>query len=716
MEEGVKSLFHSSFKPPIFLSMDIIKEAPVPPSSSIRYIKGIGPKRALALEKLGIHSIRDLVYFFPRRYEDRSSFSKISKLKIGEMTTLRGEVLTLGLKRIRRLTLFQMAVGDDSGMVYAVWFNQPYLKNYFAVGQEVILYGRVDFYQKRLQITSPEFEILSAAAGEGEEENVMIHTARITPIYPLTEGLFQRSLRSVLYEVVHHQMDKAVQEWLPASFLASKKLMTLPQALKEMHFPSSLEAQSEARKRIAFDEFFRFELTLAKKIDAMKKQFKSFPLSKAPELLEKFSKSLPFPLTAGQKKAMEEISHDLLQGFPMNRLLQGDVGSGKTVVAAFALLLAAANGFQSCILVPTEILAEQHYRSLRDLIEPFGFSVGLLTSSTPKSKREKMTAEIRQGKLSILVGTHALLSEDVTFKHLALLVIDEQHKFGVHQRYKLLNANPRPHQLVMTATPIPRTLALTVYGDLEVSVIQELPAGRKPIKTYWITRQKQYDVLQHILQKIKEGDQVYFIFPIIEESEKIDLLAATKEFKRLKETAFQSVPIGLVHGKVSNEERDRLMKRFSSGELKVLVATSIIEVGVNNPNATIMVIENAERFGLSQLHQMRGRIGRGEKASECFLFGEPKSVEGQKRLRIMTKTQDGFLIAEEDLKLRGPGDFWGTRQSGESFFKVANLVTDHDLLLEARDSALQLDRAQSLEKDPEWYAAKKFLEQNPIRY
>jgi ATP-dependent DNA helicase RecG len=687
-----------------------IQEPAAEPTSTIRYIKGIGPKRALALEKLGIQSVRDLLYFFPRRYEDRSSFRKISQIKVGEFATIKGEVLTLGLKRIRRLTIFDMVIGDSSGMVHAVWFNQPYLKNNFAVGQQVILYGRIDLYQNRLQITSPEYEIIDA------DDDLTIHTGRITPIYPLTEGLFQRSLRSVLYEVSQNQIEKALTDWLPESFREEKGLPHLYDALRQMHFPKSSDDQLDARRRLVFDEFFLFELTLAKKIRSLKERYKCFSLARNLELEKEFRSKLPFKLTASQDKAVSELAVDLAKTYPMNRLLQGDVGSGKTVVAAFALLLAARCGFQSAILVPTEILAEQHYRTLSEVLKPFDVTVGLLTSSTPKPKRERMTAELRQNKLSILIGTHAILSEDVRFKSLAILVIDEQHKFGVHQRHQLLNGNPRPHQLVMTATPIPRTLALTIYGDLEVSVMKELPAGRQPIKTYWVTRAKQTEVLQHILRKIKEGDQAYFIFPLIEETEKSDLLAAQKEFKKLQAGVFKGIPIGLVHGKIPNVERDSLMRDFARGEIKALVATSVIEVGVNNPNATIMVIENSERFGLSQLHQMRGRIGRGEKASECFLFGEPKTIEGQKRLRILTKTQDGFLIAEEDLKLRGPGDFWGTRQSGDAFFKLANPILDQDLLLEARDTAMMLDREEKLNKDPDWAETKKYLEQNPIKY
>jgi ATP-dependent DNA helicase RecG len=697
-----------------------VQETPAP-ISSIRYIKGIGPKRALALEKLGIHSMRDLLYLFPRRYEDRSSFRTIAQIRPGEFATVRGEVITVKLKRIRRMTIFEMMVGDATGMVHAVWFNQPYLKNNFAQGQQVILYGRIDLYQNRLQISSPEYEIISAGSlnfeGEPElPEEKIIHTGRITPIYPLTEGLFQRSLRAILYDVVHYQLEKGASEWLPESFCSSKKLMGLCQALREMHFPTSHEQYAEARRRIVFDEFFLFELTLAKKIQALKEQYKSHPLQNGASLAKEFCAKLPFKLTASQEKAVADLAEDLARSYPMNRLLQGDVGSGKTLVSAFGLVVAAKSEKQAAMLVPTEILAEQHYRTLAPVLESLGVTVGLLTSSTPAPKRERLVAELKQGKIAALIGTHAILSEDVQFKSLALVVIDEQHKFGVHQRYQLLNKDPRPHQLVMTATPIPRTLALTIYGDLDISIMKELPAGRQPIKTYWITRQKQTEVLQHILRKINEGDQAYFIFPLIEETEKSDLLAAKREFKKLQEGIFEKVPMGLVHGKVPNAERDALMRGFARGEIKVLVATSVIEVGVNNPNATIMVIENAERFGLSQLHQMRGRIGRGEKSSECFLFGEPKTTEGQKRLRILTKTQDGFLIAEEDLKLRGPGDFWGTKQSGDAFFRVANPLLDQDLLLEARDTALMLERTHRLETDPDWAETKKYLEQNPIKY
>jgi ATP-dependent DNA helicase RecG len=431
---------------------------------------------------------------------------------------------------------------------------------------------------------------------------------------------------------------------------------------------------------------------------------------------KQFTQSLPFRLTPSQDKVIGELAEDLSKTIPMNRLLQGDVGSGKTVIAAFALLLAAKNSRQGALLAPTEILAEQHFRTLLQVLKPFSISLELLTSSTPSSRRERLLAELKQGKLSLLVGTHALLQEDVRFNSLALAVIDEQHKFGVYQRCQLLNADPRPHQLVMTATPIPRTLALIIYGDLDTSTLRELPAGRQPISTYWITRAKQKEVLEHILKKVQAGEQAYFIFPLIEETEKSDLLAAKKEFENLRRTVFSDIKMGLVHGRLTKEERDTIMQAFRQGEIQVLVATSVVEVGVDHPNATVMVIENAERFGLSQLHQMRGRIGRGTKASECFLFGEPRSEEGKKRLRILTKTQDGFLIAQEDLKLRGPGDFLGTRQSGEPFFRIAHPVLDEDILLEARETAMVLLKNRTLEQNPEWDPMKKYFEQIQLRY
>lgn len=676
---------------------------------SVRYLRGIGPKRALALERVGVSSIRDLLYYFPRRYEDRSQFRSVHDAQGGDPVTLQGEVLSVRFRPLKKTSLVEVTFGDETAMMHAVWFNQPYLKNQFMVGQRVVFYGKVEWYQNRYQMSSPEYEII-----DPDEE--AIHTGRITPIYPLTEGLFQKSLRAAIHDLIQSQLEIIIQDPLPAAFRAEEGLMSLCEAIHEMHFPSAMENYERARRRIVFDEFFFFELRLLKKLEKMRSKYQSYPFRDGEKLFNSFKEKLPFQLTVSQEKACHDFMADTLENYPMSRLLQGDVGSGKTVIAAFALLMAAKNGSQGVLLVPTEILAEQHYRTLLDLLSTFGVSIGLLTSSTPTNKRAKMLAEIKQGKQDITVGTHAVLQEDVKFGSLALVVIDEQHKFGVYQRCQLLNHHPRPHQLVMTATPIPRTLALTLYGDLSVTTMKELPKGRKEIKTYWITRQKQKQVLEHILARIQQGEQAYFIFPLIEETEKSDLLAAEREYEKLRKGIFSKTKMGLVHGRLVREERDAVMKAFRDREIKILVATSVVEVGVDNPYATVMVIENAERFGLSQLHQMRGRIGRGVKSSTCFLFGEPKTTEGQKRLRILTQTHNGFVIAEEDLKLRGPGDFWGARQSGEPYFRIAHPVLDEEILMHTRQLALQIVRTKALDQNAIWKPVNDYLGSFSLNY
>ncbi len=679
-----------------------------PESGALRYIKGVGPKRSLVFQKIGIHSVRDLLYLFPRRYEDRSHFAPLNNLPLGEPITCRGEVVDVKFKPIRGMPLVEVLIGDDAGTLRAVWFNQPYLKKLFLCGQQVILYGKIEPYQKHIQMSNPEFEIVESPEAES------IHTGRITPIYPLTEGLFQRSLRTTLKEAIEHHLDDAITDTLPPELRSELDLMTLDRALRQMHLPSSFEELEKARRRIVFDEFFSFELQLFLKVKAIRTQYQAPELKISPDLIPEFKHSLPFELTKSQENAVLDLVKDLGQTVPMNRLLQGEVGSGKTVVAAFAFLAAHRSGLQSAFLIPTEILAEQHYRTLRMFLEPVGIRPELLTKSTETDKRARLIAELKQGKVPVVVGTHALLQEDVRFKDLGLLVVDEQHKFGVHQRNQLLQKTPRPHQLVMTATPIPRTLALTVYADLDISVMKELPKGRQPVKTYWITRKKQPEIFEHMASRIQRGEQAYIVFPLIEETEKKDLLAAKKEFERLRKTAFKKFRMGLVHGKLARSEREMIMRAFSRNEIDILVATSVIEVGVDQPNATMMIIENAERFGLAQLHQLRGRIGRGKLGSDCFLFGEPTTEEGKMRLRLLTKLNDGFLIADEDLKLRGQGDLWGTRQSGEPLFRIANPITDEAILLQARQEAQKLTAGipgGSSEKTPAW--VQKYLEQMP---
>ncbi|MBI3999950.1 MAG: ATP-dependent DNA helicase RecG [Candidatus Omnitrophica bacterium] len=669
---------------------------------SARFIRGIGPKRFEALNRLGVQSIRDLCYFFPRRYEDRAHFQSIAHIQPGEDATIRCEVITLGVRSLKKMSVLEMIVGDSTGMLTAIWFNQPYLQNQFKTGDQIILSGKIERYHDRFQLSSPEYERIQ----EGEAE--AIHTGRITPIYPLSEGLAQRSLRTAMKEVADHYVPKEVTEFLPESIRESCSLTNLPEAVQAMHFPDSFELLESARRRIVFDEFFLFELLLFSRIRAIQLKERSIPFRD--DLLKRFNEfksQLPFELTQGQKNAIHEILENVSSEIPMNRLLQGEVGSGKTMVAAFFLYLAAKNNLQAALLVPTEILAEQHDQNLSAMLRRLGVSTALLTGSLESEEREAVLAQIASAATSVVIGTHALLQEDVRFKNLGLVVIDEQHRFGVMQRAKLILRKPRPHLLVMTATPIPRTLGLTLYGDLDISTIHELPKGRKEIKTYWINQNKETDVLEHIKKEVLEqNEQAYILFPIIEEmdrsffsadnQEQYSLSAATKEYERLKKGIFKNIPIGLVHGRLSKKERDLVMQNFYKGKIKILVATSVIEVGVDNPNVTYMVIENAERFGLSQLHQMRGRIGRGQKEATCFLFGNPTTEEGKKRLRILTKTQDGFSIAEEDLLIRGPGEFFGTKQSGLPLFRIADLIRDSALLTLARKEAKKI-----VDEDPD---------------
>ncbi len=647
----------------------------------IRYLRGVGPKRSESLRRLGIETVGDLFYFFPRTYQDRSHFLSLSDIQPGQQVTVKGEILSTALKRIKRMTLFEMALGDETGFVYALWFNQPYLKRQFKVGDTVILSGKVDLYRKRLQFNSPDYELLSKSMED------TIHTGRIVPIYPLTEGLGQRSMRRAVKELLDHHLSE-LTDFLPNSIQERLNFLDLQRAIQHIHFPENSEILEKARQRLIFDEFFLFELALLLRIHKDRHSFKAYPLCQFEKVFSEFAMNLPFTLTQSQREVIGEISRDVSLGSPMRRLLQGDVGSGKTVVASFFLLLAQRNRLQSVLMAPTEVLAEQHYQTLSRLFAPFKIKIALLTGSTQDNERGEILADLRNHSVDIIVGTHALIQDSIKFAKLGLVVIDEQHKFGVRQRAHLLSGQIRPHLLVMTATPIPRTLGLTLYGDLDISTIKELPSGRKPIKTYWITKSHEQEILLHIKEKVGAGGQAYIIFPIIEETENLDLLAATQEYENLRKGIFHNIEVGLIHGRLSRWDRDRVMKDFKEGRIKVLVSTSLVEVGIDNPNATLMVIENAERFGLSQLHQLRGRIGRGQSESVCFLFGDPPTEEGKRRLRILTKTTDGFKIAEEDLILRGPGDFLGTRQSGVPFFKLGDLLRDQDFLRLARKEAL----------------------------
>ena len=659
------------------------------PETSIQYLKGIGPKRFEALKRLGYETIGELFYFFPRRYEDRSHFRPIRGARIGEYVTIKGEILSMNVRPVKRLEIFEMVVGDSSGTIHATWFNQGYLKKNFQIGEQIVLSGKVEFYN-RLQLNSPEYEVLIS------DEEETIHTGRITPIYPLTEGLWQRTIRAAMKLLIDHHAASLAHEFLPSEIMRRYPFMEISKAIHNIHFPENSESLSKARERLIFDEFFLFELAVLsrRKKEKIAGTAHSIPMDKT--FTSQFEKFLPFKLTASQKKSVHEIQEDMSKDVPMRRLLQGDVGSGKTLVALMALVRNAQAGYQGAFLAPTEILAQQHYKTLSKLLASFNLKARLLTGSTDQITRQDIRYNLKQNKTDILIGTHALIQEGLEFKALSLAVIDEQHKFGVKQRAHLIKGTVSPHLLVMTATPIPRTLGLTLYGDLDISTITELPSGREPIKTYWITQKKEKEVFEFISKKLKGGEQAYIVFPTIEETEKADVQAATKEYDNLRKKAFKDFSVGLVHGRMDSKEKDQIMKKFHAGEIQLLVATSVIEVGIDNPQASIMVIENAERFGLSQLHQLRGRVGRGTKASYCFLFGNPKTDEGKRRLRVLTKTNDGFKIAEEDLLIRGPGDFLGTRQHGLPQFALANLIADYEILKQARKDADVI-----LERDPE---------------
>ncbi|MFH1853693.1 MAG: ATP-dependent DNA helicase RecG [Candidatus Omnitrophota bacterium] len=655
-------------------------------SISARFVKGVGPSKLRLLNRLGIEIVEDLLYCLPRRYEDRSKIKQVIAVTPGNFETIRAKVLAFGDRTTKKgMNIFQMAVGDSTGVIHATWFNQPYMRDRFKIGEDLILYGKVERHI-HLQINNPEYEILT---GTREDS---IHMGRIVPVYPLTESLNQRWFRNAMRTAVDEYVN-SIQEILPYDIRKRNDLMILKEAVRNIHFPVSDIVLEKAKQRLVFDEFLLLQIGISLKRSKIKIDLNGYAHKTEGDLMERFRKKLPFEFTKSQARVIKEIELDMKQPRPMNRLLEGDVGSGKTIVALYALVLTVQNGYQGALMVPTEILSEQHYKNIVSLLDGLGIKVMQLSGDLNPQERQRRRHMIETGEADLVVGTHALIQEGVNFKNLGLAVIDEQHKFGVIQRALLKSKSKNPDILIMTATPIPRTLAMTLYGDMDVSIIDELPPGRRNIKTLYFQEDNRDKAYRIAYEQVKMGRQAYIVYPIIEESERSDLRAATKMRKELAEL-FPDLKIGLLHGKLKSSEKERIMSDFKNQNIDLLVSTIVIEVGVDIANASIMIIEHADRFGLSQLHQLRGRIGRDRFLSYCILIADPKTDDARERIKAMLKTQDGFKIAEEDLEIRGPGEFFGTKQSGLPKLRIGNIIRDRAILEKAR-----LEASELIEKD-----------------
>ncbi len=675
--------------------------------SPVGRLPGVGPAYAARLPRLGINTVRDLLYHFPRRYNDFSAMRKISQLKAGEIETVAGTVRDISNFTTKQGKLVTTAViADDTGTVRAVWFNQAYMVNALPKGGQVVISGKVDLYLGRPVFTSPAYENL--------ETEDLIHTGRLVPVYQLTHEVNQRWLRRLQKNTVD-RWAREVPEHLPASVLQSTGLPGITTALDQIHFPDTPESLERARRRLAFDEFMLIQLSLLLRRRDWRDAQAGAPLQVNPPVVDAFKASLPFTLTGAQQQALDDILADLSRPAPMARLLQGDVGSGKTVVAAAAVRVALDNGMQAAVMAPTEILAEQHFRTLSRLLgasaESGGPRVRLLVGSQRDADKSRVRQEIAAGEADLVIGTQTVIQESVEFARLGLVVIDEQHRFGVMQRAALRQKGFSPHVLVMTATPIPRTLALTLYGDLDLSVIGEMPPGRQIINTHWLgptERERAYTIVR---KQMGQGHQAFVVCPLVEESEVLEVKAATDEYERLRSAIFPDLRLGLLHGRMRPAEKEAVMRAFRDRELDILVSTPVIEVGIDIANATVMLIEGADRFGLSQLHQFRGRVGRGPDQSYCLLLSDEPGEQAQARLGAIERTHDGFALAEEDLKMRGPGEFFGVRQSGLPDLKIARL-SDVAVLEMARKEAVNLFAA-----DPQLEAAEhQLLKQQVARF
>ena len=702
---------------PIAMREPVMNETPSRPwwEQPIRFVKGVGPKRTALLQRFRIDTIEDAFWTLPWRYEDRSVMTPIGQLVPGAEASICGTIIRSEAKkaRSRRLSILDIVVEDATGRLQAVFFNQPFLEPVFTVGTSVMLTGRViagaqGFVAMKMEVS--QYEVV------GAESEAPLHVGRIVPIYHETKGWTSRQMRVLMKSLLDAHAAEA-QEVLPVSLRARYRLPPIQQAIQDVHFPQpgtdggQLDrGLTPAHRRLAFEELFLLQLALASRQRVMKEEVKQVSFNPKTPLLGKLDRALPFQWTAAQERVNREILSDMTSSKQMNRLVQGDVGSGKTIVAVQAMVLACGSGYQAALMAPTEILAEQHYRTMKGFLEPLGLSVVLVSGGGRAAARKAVREQVAAGAAQVVIGTHAVIQQGVTFAKLGLVVVDEQHRFGVLQRKTLMEKGYKPDVLVLTATPIPRTLAMTVYGDLDVSVIDQMPPGRKPVRTFLLSDSQKGRAYQILRDELRSGRQAYVVYPLIEESEKTDLQAAMQGAEQLQANELSEFRVGLLHGRMKSEEKEQVMASYKKGEIQVLVATTVVEVGVDVPNATVMMIEHAERFGLAQLHQLRGRVGRSAHQSYCLLMasggvlfrskkpkeaGEPPSV-AKERLDALVRSTDGFVIAEEDLRIRGPGEFFGLRQWGMPEFRAANLVRDVELLQQARQEAFAL-----LKQDPQ---------------